>query len=84
VGGLFRSTTVNRMRTELIVLMCPEVTLSKLDAFRLRQKTEDKTHFGPEVDQNDCPDCPPRSYDDKQLPIPDIPSPKDYPLQRQP
>src|SRR6185312_6428022 len=48
VGGLFRSTTINKMRTELVVLMCPQVTLTKLDLYRLRQKTEDKTHFGPE------------------------------------
>jgi hypothetical protein len=57
--------------------MCPEVTLTKLDLHRLRQKTEDKTHFGPEVDQNDCPDCPPRAEEEKQLPPPDVPSPKD-------
>src|SRR5213078_3540738 len=42
VGALFRSTTSNKMRTELIILMRPEVTLTKLDAYRLRQKTEDR------------------------------------------
>ncbi|HJT80216.1 MAG TPA: secretin N-terminal domain-containing protein, partial [Chthoniobacterales bacterium] len=31
VGSLFRSTTINKMRTELIILMCPQVTLTKLD-----------------------------------------------------
>jgi type II secretory pathway component GspD/PulD (secretin) len=82
VGSLFRSTTISKTRTELIVLMCPQVTLSKLDAYRLREKTEDKTHFGPEIDQGECADCPPSAREDKQLPVPDIPSPKDYPLQR--
>ncbi|MDB6146588.1 MAG: hypothetical protein JWO45_252, partial [Spartobacteria bacterium] len=77
VGGLFRSTVQNKNRTELIILMRPEVTLTKLDLYRLRQKNEDKTHFGPEIDQDDCPDCPPRVGSDKQLPPPDVPSPKD-------
>src|SRR5205814_3423299 len=77
VGSLFRSTTLNKNRTELIVLMCPEVTLSKLDLHHLRNKSEDMTHFGPEVDQNDCPDCPPRASEGKELPPPDVPSPKD-------
>ena len=49
-----------RSRTELIILMRPEVTLTKLDLYRLRQKNEDRTHFGPELDQDDCPDCPPQ------------------------
>ena len=82
IGGLFRSTTVNKNRTELIILMCPQVTLGPLESLRLREKYEDKTHFGPEIDQGECADCPPRSNEDKQLPIPDIPSPKDYPLER--
>jgi general secretion pathway protein D len=77
VGSLFRSSVDSKMRTELIVLMRPEVTLTKLDMYRLRQKTEDKTHFGPEIDQDDCPTCPPRAGEDKQLPPPDVPSPKD-------
>jgi len=78
LGGLFRSTNVTKNRTELLVLMCPEVTLSKLDMFRLRQKTEDKTHFGPEVDQGECADCPPNHGEDKQLPPPDVPTSKDF------
>jgi general secretion pathway protein D len=82
VGSLFRSTTLNKMRTELIILMCPQVTLTKLELMRLRQKTEDKTHFGPELEEDDCPDCPPRAGEEKQLPPPDVPSPKDYPLER--
>jgi len=57
--------------------MCPEVTLTKLDLMRLREKHEDHTHFGPEIDQGYCPDCPPNSIEekqiDKQLPPPDLP-----------
>lgn len=75
VGALFRTTIRNRDRTELIVLMRPEVSLTKLDLYRLRQKSEDKTHFGPELEQDDCPDCP-KSGDGKQLPPPDVPSAK--------
>src|SRR5205085_825935 len=76
VGSLFRSTTKNRDRTELIVLMRPEVSLTKLDLYRLRQKNEDRSHFGPELEKDDCPDCP-KAGDGKQLPPPDIPSAKD-------
>ena len=76
LGALFRSTTNSKMRTELIILMRPEVTLTKLDLYRLRQKSEDRTHFGPELDQDDCPDCP-RTTGDKQLPPPDLPAAKD-------
>jgi type II secretion system protein D len=67
LGALFRSTKNNKIRTELVILMRPEVTLTKLDLYRLRQKTEDKTHFGPEMEQDDCPDCP-TSIDGKQAP----------------
>lgn len=76
IGALFRNTTNNKIRTELIILMRPEVTLTKLDIYRLRQKSEDRTHFGPEIDQDDCPDCPPRAGADKQLPPPDLPTVK--------
>jgi len=78
VGSLFRATSSGKTRTELIVLMCPQVTLTKLDAYRLRQKYEDTTHFGPELDQNECPDCP-KVEGGKQLalPPPDIPAAKD-------
>jgi type II secretory pathway component GspD/PulD (secretin) len=76
LGALFRSTTNNKQRTELIILMRPEVTLTKLDLYRLRQKSEDRMHFGPELDQDDCPDCP-RPTGDKQLPPPDLPAVKD-------
>jgi len=75
IGALFRNTTKSKMRTELIILMRPEVSLSKLDLYRLRQKNEDRTHFGPELEQDDCPDCPP-TIDGKQLPPPDLPMQK--------
>jgi len=78
VGALFRSTTSNKMRTELVILMRPEVTLTKLDLYKLRQKTEDRMHFGPELDQDDCPDCPkPEKGKQLTLPPPDIPAAKD-------
>ena len=75
IGALFSDTTKTKMRTELIVLMRPEVTVSRLDAYRLREKIEGKTHFGPELEQDDCPDCPPL-IDGKQLPPPDLPPTK--------
>jgi type II secretion system protein D len=83
IGPLFRSTVDSKTRSELIILMRPQVTLSKLDLYRLRVKHEDRTHFGPEIDQDDCPDCPPRLGEDKQIvPLPELPSAKDYPLTR--
>jgi general secretion pathway protein D len=72
IGALFSDTTKTKERNELIVLMRPEVTLTKLDLYRLREKQEGKTHFGPELEQDDCPDCPPL-IDGKQLPAPDLP-----------
>ena len=77
LGALFRNTSTIKNRTELIVLMRPEVALTKLDAYRLRQKNEEKTHFGPELDQDDCPDCPKPGEDKQiQLPGPDLPGMK--------
>jgi len=77
VGALFRNTVNKNDRTELIVLMRPEVALTKLDLYRLRQKNEDKMHFGPEIDQDDCPDCPKPGEDKQiQLPGPDLPGMK--------
>jgi len=78
LGSVFRNTVSQKERTELIVLMCPEVSLTKLDAYRLRQKWEDTTHFGPELDQSTCPDCP-KMESGKQidLPPPDLPAGKD-------
>lgn len=77
IGGLFRNTVRNHDRTELVVLMRPEVALTKLDLYRLREKAEQKTHFGPEIDEDDCPDCPKteKQLEDKQivLPGPDLP-----------
>ncbi len=87
IGGLFRSTNGSKMRTELIILMRPEVTLTQLDLYRLRQKHEEHTHFGPEIDQTDCPDCPPTeeggegkamSTSGKDLPAPDLPATRGY------
>ncbi|HMJ06639.1 MAG TPA: secretin N-terminal domain-containing protein [Chthoniobacterales bacterium] len=72
LGGLFRQTGKTSNRRELIILMRPEVSLSEADLKRLRSKSEDKTHFGPEIDQDDCPDCPPVS-DGKVLTQPDLP-----------
>lgn len=79
IGALFRSTTKTKDRQELVILMRPEVALTKLDLYRLRQKSEEKLHFGPEIDQDDCPDCPvPLPTEDKEivLPGPDLPSMK--------
>jgi type II secretion system protein D len=78
VGALFRSTTTQKKRDELVVLMCPQVTLTKLDQYRLRQKWENTTHFGPELDQAECPDCPkPEEGKQLNLPPPDFPAAKD-------
>ena len=79
IGAAFRSTASGKERRELIILMCPEVTLTKLDLYRLRQKWENThTHFGPELDQAECPDCP-KVETGKQinLPPPDLPASKD-------
>jgi type II secretory pathway component GspD/PulD (secretin) len=79
IGAAFRSTASGKQRRELIILMCPEVTLTKLDLYRLRQKWENThTHFGPELDQAECPDCP-KMDTGKQinLPPPDLPADKD-------
>jgi general secretion pathway protein D len=77
LGALFRSTTTTNMRSELIILMCPEVTMTNLELHKLREKIEDHTHFGPELDQGYCPDCPPKATEEKQLgkqlPPPDLP-----------
>ena len=47
IGGLFRTTNGTKMRTELIILMRPEVTLTKLDLYRLRMKTRGTHAFRP-------------------------------------
>jgi type II secretory pathway component GspD/PulD (secretin) len=78
IGAAFRGTSTSKTRQELIILMCPQVTLTKLDSYRLRQRWESTTHFGPELDQAECPDCP-KGEGGKQLtlPPPDIPEAKD-------
>jgi type II secretion system protein D len=79
IGAAFRATASSKARRELIILMCPEVTLTKLDLYRLRQKWENThTHFGPDLDQAECPDCP-KVETGKQinLPPPDLPESKD-------
>jgi type II secretory pathway component GspD/PulD (secretin) len=79
IGAAFRGTATGKQRRELIILMCPEVTFTKLDLYRLRQKWENtNTHFGPELDQAECPDCP-KVETGKQinLPPPDLPEGKD-------
>ena len=78
IGAAFRSTSSGKERQELVILMCPQVSLIKLDSYRLRQKWEDTTHFGPELDQGECQDCP-KVESGKQinLPAPDIPAAKD-------
>ena len=79
LGAAFRGTSTSKERRELIILMCPQVTLTKLDQYRLRQKWENtNTHFGPELDQAECPDCP-KVEGGKQLPLPppDLPASKD-------
>jgi type II secretion system protein D len=83
IGSLFRHTTSKNMRTELIILMCPEVTMTALEMQKLREKVEDHTHFGPELDQGYCPDCPPRTSGEKQLPGKQLPPP-DLPFGNQP
>jgi type II secretion system protein D len=78
IGAAFRATSSSKQRSELIILMCPQVTLTKLDSYRLRQKWEDTTHFGPDLDQGECQDCQ-KVETGKQinLPPPDFPAAKD-------
>ena len=38
IGAAFRSTVSAKKRPELIILMCPQVTLTKLDQYRLAPK----------------------------------------------
>jgi general secretion pathway protein D len=80
LGALFRNKSETKTRQELIVLMCPQVTLTKLERDRLRQGWEEQnTHFGPEIDQGSCPECPSTGAD-KQLPLPppDLPAAKGF------
>jgi len=77
LGYLFRSTAINKARTELIILMRPEVTLTKLDLYRLRRTTQEKMAIDKELDKQ-----PPLSQgqdeeeyqsSEKELPPPDLP-----------
>ena len=71
IGFLFRNTSKIKDRTELIILMRPQVTLTNLDLYRLRVKNEQKTHFGADLeDDGSVPS------EDKQLPPPDLPPEK--------
>jgi len=72
LGRLFSDTATSKMRTELIVLMRPEVSLTGLDLYRTRAKLENKTHFGSEIDEDDRP----LPTEGKQLPAPDLPPTK--------
>ena len=76
IGPIFRQTTKIGERKELLILMRPEVALTKLDLQRLRQKHEDNSHMGPEMDQDDCPDCPKPGDGKEVLPPPDLPGMK--------
>src|SRR5437773_1404329 len=38
IGAAFRSTSSGKQRQELVILMCPQVTLTKLHQYRLRQR----------------------------------------------
>ena len=72
LGSLFRNTSKTHSRTELIVLMRPEVTLTNLDLYRLRAKNEQKTHLGPELNEEEM--VTPETGN--ELPPPDLPPQK--------
>jgi type II secretory pathway component GspD/PulD (secretin) len=74
VGYLFRNTTNTKERTELIVLMRPQVTLTNLEMYRLRVRNEERTHFGPDV--NEEPAVAPEAGGKEELPAPDLPPQK--------
>jgi general secretion pathway protein D len=73
LGSLFRNTTNTKSRAELIVLMRPEVTLTNLDMYRLRVKNEQKTHMGPELNEEEMV-TPEKTG--KELSPPDLPPQK--------
>jgi len=70
IGALFRNTSKIKDRTELIVLMRPEVTITNLDMYRLRVKNEQKVHFGADLNEEETI-TPERGG--KELPPPDFP-----------
>jgi general secretion pathway protein D len=77
IGYLFRSTTDAKTRSELIILMRPEVTLSKLDLYRLRETTKEKMAIKKDFEK--FPPLNQGEYEEeyetseKQLPPPDLP-----------
>jgi type II secretion system protein D len=77
LGYLFRSTTDNKARTELIILMRPEVTLTKLDLYRMRRITQEKMAIDKELDKqpplNQGRDDEEYQSSEKELPPPDLP-----------
>ena len=48
----FAARRTTRLRTELIILMRPEVTLTKLDLYRLRQTTQEKMAAEKDLDKH--------------------------------
>ena len=74
LGYLFRSTTKKKDRTELIVLMRPEVALTNLDMYRLRAKNEQKTHFGADIGEEES--ITPEAGGKGEMPAPDLPPEK--------
>jgi type II secretion system protein D len=68
IGFLFRTTSKIKDRTELIIMMRPQVTLTNLDLYRLRVKNEQTTHFGTDIEDDGTVPS-----EDKQLPPPDLP-----------
>ena len=77
LGYAFRSTNDTRQRAELIVLMRPEVTLTKTDLLRLRENTKDKMRVTRDLNKqpplNQGEDYEEYEYSEKQLPAPDLP-----------
>jgi hypothetical protein len=53
--------------------MRPEVTLTNLDLYRLRAKNEQKTHLGPELNEEEMVTP---EITGKELPPPDLPPQK--------
>jgi type II secretory pathway component GspD/PulD (secretin) len=74
LGSLFRNTTNTKDRTELIILMRPQVTLTNLDMYRLRVKNEQKTHFGADLNEEEA--VAPEAGSKEELPPPDLPAGK--------
>ncbi len=77
LGYLFRNTKETKARTELIILMRPEVTLTKADLYRLRQTTKEKMAVSKELDKqpplNQGEEGEEYETSEKQLPPPDLP-----------